>query len=75
MEGKFPADVTTNSKLKIALDRAGILHFFHFIGKAQNFNKSVRNGLDFLFSEEFNINYKQWIQENNDIIENMENKK
>ena len=75
VEGKLPADVTKNSKLKIALDRAKILHYFHCIGKAQNFNQSVRNGLDFLFNEEFNINYKQWIQENNDIIGDIENKK
>ena len=75
VEGKIPSDVTTNSRLKIALDRAKILHFFHYIGKAQNFNQSVRNGLDFLFNEEFNINYKQWIQENNEIIGDVENKK
>ena len=65
-------EVTTNSTLKLILERAKILHYFHKIGKIQQFNESIRNGLSFLYKEELGINCDIWIKENMDIIKECE---
>ena len=65
-------EVTTNSTLKLILERAKILHYFHKIGKIQQFNESIRNGLSFLYKEELGINCDVWIKENMDIIKECE---
>ena len=68
IKGERPADVTTNPRIKLILERTKILHIFHKIGKIQQFNESIKNGLSFLYKEEMGINYKHWIKENDEII-------
>ena len=71
-KGQRAYEVTTNSKIKIILERAKILHYFHKIGKIQHFNESIRNGLSFLYKEELGINCDVWLKENKDIIKECE---
>jgi hypothetical protein len=63
-----PIDVTTNTNIKLILERTKILHIFHKIGKIQKFNESIKNGLTFLYKEEMGINYQNWLKENDEII-------
>ena len=70
--GQKPIDVTSNLKIKLILERAKILHYFHKIGKIQQFNESIRNGLSFLYKEEMGINYDVWLKENKDVIKECE---
>ena len=72
IKGQKPFEVTTNQKIKIILERAKILHYFHKIGKIQQFNESIRNGLSFLYKEELGINCDIWIKENKDILKECE---
>ena len=71
-KGQRAYEVTTNSRIKIILERAKILHYFHKIGKIQHFNESIRNGLSFLYKEELGINCDVWLKENKDIIKECE---
>ena len=71
-KGERPIDVTTDSRIKIILERAKILHYFHTIGKIKDFNESIRRGLHFLFKEEIGINYEELIDENQEIIKQCE---
>ena len=68
IKGERPFDVTTNTKIKLILERTRILHIFHKIGKIQQFNESIKNGLSFLYQEEIGINYQNWMKENEEII-------
>ena len=68
IKGERPLDVTTNTKIKLILERTRILHIFHKIGKIQQFNESIKNGLSFLYKEEIGINYHNWMKENEEII-------
>ena len=67
-KGQRAFEVTTNPKIKIILERAKVLHYFHKIGKIQHFNESIRNGLSFLYKEELGINCDIWLKENKEII-------
>ena len=71
-KGERPIDVTTDSRIKVILERAKMLHYFHTIGKIKDFNESVRRGLHFLYKEEMGINYEEWIDENQEIIKRCE---
>ena len=71
-KGERPIDVTTDSRIKVILERAKILHYFHTIGKIKDFNESIRRGLHFLFKEEIGINYEELIDENQEIIKQCE---
>ena len=71
-KGERPIDVTTDSRIKVVLERAKMLHYFHTIGKIKDFNESVRRGLHFLYKEEMGINYEEWIDENQEIIKRCE---
>ena len=71
-KGQKPFEVTTNPKIKVILERAKVLHYFHKIGKIQQFNESIRNGLMFLYKEELGINCDIWLKENKDIIKECE---
>ena len=72
IKGERAIEVTTNSRIKIILERAKILHYFHKIGKIQHFNEAIKNGLSFLCKEEMGINYELWLNENKDIIKRSE---
>ena len=72
VKGQKPFEVTTNSKIKVILERAKVLHYFHKIGKIQHFNESIRNGLSFLYKEELGINCDIWLKENQEIIKECE---
>ena len=61
-------DVVTDPQIKIILERVKILHYFNKIGKIQNFNESIKNGLTFLYKEELGINFEPWFDENEEII-------
>ena len=67
-----PIDVTTDNKIKIVLERAKILHYFHKIGKIKQFNESIRRGLRYLYREEIATNYEIWLNENKDIVKECE---
>ena len=67
-KGERPIDVTTDMKIKIILERAKNLHYFHVIGKIQQFNESVRRGLEYLYREEIGQNYEEWLKENEEIL-------
>ena len=71
-KGQRAFEVTTNPKIKIILERAKVLHYFHKIGKIQHFNESIRNGLSFLYKEELGINCDIWLKENKEIIKECE---
>ena len=71
-KGERPIDVTTDSRIKVILERAKMLHYFHTIGKIKDFNESVRRGLHFLYKDEMGINYEEWIDENQEIIKRCE---
>ena len=71
-KGERPIDVTTDMKIKIILERAKNLHYFHVIGKIQQFNESVRRGLEYLYSEEIGQNYEEWLKENEEILKECE---
>ena len=71
-KGERPIDVTTDMRIKIILERAKILHYFHKIGKIQQFNESIKRGLKFLFKDEIAINYELWLKENEEIIKECE---
>ena len=71
-KGQRAFEVTTNAKIKVILERAKVLHYFHKIGKIQQFNESIRNGLSFLYKEELAINCDVWLKENKDIIKECE---
>ena len=72
VKGQRAFEVTTNPKIKIILERAKVLHYFHKIGKIQQFNESIRNGLSFLYKEELGINCDIWLKENKEIIKECE---
>ena len=72
IKGERAIEVTTNSRIKIILERAKILHYFHKIGKIQHFNEAIKNGLSFLCKEEMGINFELWLNENKDIIKRSE---
>ena len=71
-KGQKAFEVTTNQRIKVILERAKVLHYFHKIGKIQQFNESIRNGLSFLYKEELGINCDVWLKENKDIIKECE---
>ena len=71
-KGQRAFEVTTNPKIKVILERAKVLHYFHKIGKIQHFNESIRNGLSFLYKEELGINCDIWLKENKEIIKECE---
>ena len=68
IEGEQALDVVTDPQIKIILERVKILHYFNKIGKIQNFNESIKNGLTFLYKEELGINFEPWFDENEEII-------
>ena len=68
IKGERPYDVTTSTKIKLILERTRILHIFHKIGKIQQFNEHIKNGLSFLYKEEMGINYKNWLKENDELV-------
>jgi len=72
IKGERAIEVTTNSRIKIILERAKILHYFHKIGKIQHFNEAIKNGLSFLCKEEMGIDYELWLNENKDVIKRSE---
>ena len=72
VKGQKAFEVTTNPKIKVILERAKVLHYFHKIGKIQQFNESIRNGLSFLYKEELGINCDTWLKENQEIIKECE---
>ena len=71
-KGEKPIDVTTDMKIKIILERAKNLHHFHIIGKIQQFNESVKRGLEYLYREEIGQNYEEWLKENEEILKECE---
>ena len=72
IKGERAFEVTTNLKIKISLERAKILHYFHKIGKIQQFNESIKNGLIFLYKDELGINFEDWLNENKEIMKESE---
>ena len=72
IKGERPCDVTTDPKIKTILERAKVLHYYHNVGKIQQFNESIRNGLKYLFLNEMDIKCDIWIKENQDIIKECE---
>ena len=72
VKGQRAFEVTTNPNIRLVLERAKVLHYFHKIGKIQQFNESIRNGLSFLYKEELGINCDVWINENKEIMKECE---
>ena len=72
VKGQRAFEVTTNPNIRMILERAKVLHYFHKIGKIQQFNESIRNGLSFLYKEELGINCDVWINENKEIMKECE---
>ena len=72
IKGERPCDVTTDPKIKTILERAKVLHYYHNVGKIQQFNESIRNGLKYLFLNEMDIKCDIWIKENQNIIKECE---
>ena len=68
IKGEKTFDVSIDPKIKFILERAKVLHYLNNIGKIQNFNESIKNGLSFLYKEEIRINFESWLEENNEII-------
>ena len=68
IKGEKAFDVSIDPKIKFILERAKVLHYLNNIGKIQNFNESIKNGLSFLYKEEIRINFESWLEENNEII-------
>ena len=72
INGEKPCDVTTNPKIKTILERAKALHLYHQVGKIQQFNESIRNGLKYLYLNDLDINCDIWIKENEEMIKECE---
>ena len=68
-----PAEITTDTKIRIILERARVLHYFHKIGKIKEFNESIKRGLKALYRDEMGMNtYELWLKENEEIVKECE---
>ena len=72
IKGETAYDVAEDSRMKFILDKTKNLHYSNKFGKIQNFDENVKRGLNLLYRDEIGINYKQWLEENEDIIKGCE---
>ena len=68
INSKMASDMTTNEKIKIILKRAEALHTLHLFIEGKNLQKTITNGLDFLYKKELEINYEKWIAQGLKIV-------
>ena len=68
INSKMASDMTTNEKIKIILKRAEALHKLHLFIEGKNLQKTISNGLDFLYKKELEINYEKWIAQGLKIV-------
>ena len=68
VKGQTAMDVTTDTKIKFVLQKAKMLHYFNIIGKIQEFDESIRKGIEHLYKEEITTNYEVWLKENEEMI-------
>ena len=71
-KGEKPFQATTEQRIKIILESAQNLHYYHMIGKIKQFNESIKKGLRLLYRDEMGINYEKWLKENEEIIKECE---
>ena len=71
-KGEKPFQATTDQRIKIILESAQNLHYYHMIGKIKQFNESIKKGLRLLYRDEMGINYEKWLKENEEIIKECE---
>ena len=72
VKGEKPVDVTSDSRIKVVLERAEKLHSTHKIGKIQQFDENIRKGLEYLYREEIGSSYQNWIKESEDLVKDCE---
>ena len=68
INSKMASDMTTNEKIRIILKRAEALHKLHLFIEGKNLQKTISNGLDFLYKKELEINYEKWIAQGLKIV-------
>ena len=63
--------MTNNEQLRIVLRRAEILHNLGYFIKGNNMQDFIKNGLDFLFKKELEIDYKKWFEKGEKIMKDL----
>ena len=65
--GHKASQMTKNEQLRILLRRGEVLYNLRYFIKGKNFLDFFRNGLDFLFKKELEIDYKKWFEKGENI--------
>ena len=69
--GQKASQMTNNEQLRIVLRRAEILHNLGYFIKGNNMQDFIKNGLDFLFKKELEIDYKKWFEKGEKIMKDL----
>ena len=69
--GQKASQMTKNEQLRLLLRRGEVLYNLRYFIKGKNFLDFFRNGLDFLFKKELEIDYKKWFEKGEKIMKEL----